>query len=85
MSFYSSLNQGIAQLFIILRVAKGRSVTREWSTRAAAAPTTVEFSRSVMDGTEKSKDEQITGPEHTSVQTYSVSEKTVDTDVCMQV
>ena len=85
MLFYPSLNQSIAQLFIILRVAKGRSVTHEWSTRAAAAPTTVEFSRSVTDGTEESKDEQITGTEHDSAQMHSVSEKTVDRDVCMQV
>lgn len=85
MLFYSSLDQGIAQLFIILRVAKGRSVTHEWSTQAAPAPTTVVFSRSVTDGTEESKDEQITGPEHDNVQTYSISEKTADTDVCMQV
>ncbi|KAG2135117.1 hypothetical protein DEU56DRAFT_720643, partial [Suillus clintonianus] len=35
--------QGIAQLLIIIRVARGRAVTREWSTRATAMPTAVEF------------------------------------------
>jgi len=75
------LNQGIAQLFIILRVARGRTVTREWSTRVAAAPTTVVFSRSVSDGTEEAMDQHIAGPEHDSVQTYSASEKAADTEM----
>ncbi|OAX40970.1 hypothetical protein K503DRAFT_798357 [Rhizopogon vinicolor AM-OR11-026] len=77
--------QGIAQLFIILRVARGRSVTNEWSTRAAAAPTTVVFSRSVSDGAEESKDEEIARPEQNSVMvlTYPASEKAAEEDLCM--
>ncbi|KAG2135839.1 hypothetical protein DEU56DRAFT_688393, partial [Suillus clintonianus] len=35
--------QGITQLFIIIRVARGRAVTHEWSTRVTAAPTTLAF------------------------------------------
>ncbi|KAG1767121.1 hypothetical protein EDD22DRAFT_950232 [Suillus occidentalis] len=39
--------QGIAQLLIIIRVARGQTYTHEWSTRIAAAPTTVAFSGTV--------------------------------------
>ncbi|KAG2135113.1 hypothetical protein DEU56DRAFT_713544, partial [Suillus clintonianus] len=35
--------QGIAQLFIIIRVARGRAITHEWSTRATAMPTAIAF------------------------------------------
>ncbi|KAG2754184.1 hypothetical protein P692DRAFT_20870413 [Suillus brevipes Sb2] len=41
--------QGIAQLLIIIRVARGRTYTHEWSTRVAAAPTSVAFSGTVFD------------------------------------
>ncbi|KAG1799646.1 uncharacterized protein BJ212DRAFT_1232799, partial [Suillus subaureus] len=43
---FLSINQvqGITQLFIIIRVARGRAVTHDWSTRnAPAAPTTLAF------------------------------------------
>ena len=53
------LNQGIAQLFIIIRVATGRAATSEWLTSAAAAPTTaIEFSDTVLNTAEGSIDEQ---------------------------
>ncbi|KAG0694486.1 hypothetical protein DFH29DRAFT_1034005 [Suillus ampliporus] len=48
--------QGIAQLFIILRIAQGVAVTHEWSSRVAAVPTTIGFSSNT---TEKSIDERI--------------------------
>lgn len=41
--------QGIAQLLMIIRVARGRSITRESATRVAAVPTSIAFSRTVLD------------------------------------
>jgi len=77
--------QGIAQLFIILRVARGRAITNEWSTRAAAAPTTVLFSGTVSDGAEESMNGQVARPEqdNVTVQTHSTSEKAAEENVCM--
>ncbi|KAG1736648.1 uncharacterized protein EDB91DRAFT_501020 [Suillus paluster] len=74
--------QGIAQLFIILRVARGRAVTHEWSSRVAAAPTTIVLSGTVSDTTEYLNDERIVRPEQDVVQTYSTSVKTAEVDVC---
>ncbi|KAG1857550.1 hypothetical protein C8R48DRAFT_273651 [Suillus tomentosus] len=43
--------QGIAQLSIIIRVARGRAVTHAWSTRnAPAAPTTLAFAGTTSEG-----------------------------------
>jgi len=70
------LNQGIAQLFIIIRVATGRAVTSEWSTSAAAAPTTaIEFSDAVSNTTEGSIDERTAKVWQGTVHTSSTSEK----------
>ena len=71
------LNQGIAQLFIIIRVATGRAVTSEWSTSAAAAvPTrTLEFSGAVSNTTEGSIDERTARAEQGTVHTSSAAEK----------
>ncbi|KAG0692148.1 hypothetical protein DFH29DRAFT_818141 [Suillus ampliporus] len=72
--------QGIAQLFIILRVARGQAVTHEWSSRAAAAPTTIGLSGFCT--TEKSNDERIARPEKDVVETHSASMKE-EADVCI--
>ncbi|KAG0699506.1 hypothetical protein DFH29DRAFT_1001928 [Suillus ampliporus] len=61
--------QGIAQLFIILRVARGRAATHEWPSQVAAAPTTVVFAGSVLDTTEKPNEERIARPEQDVVHT----------------
>ncbi|KAG1727025.1 hypothetical protein EDB19DRAFT_204435 [Suillus lakei] len=65
--------QGIAQLFIIIRVARGRAVTREWSTRVAAPPTTLVFSGTIWNATEATDDERIPRPQQDVVQMYSTS------------
>lgn len=64
--------QGIAQLFIIIRVARGRAVTREWSTRVPAPPTLV-FSGTVWNETEGTDDELIPRPQQDAVQMHSIS------------
>lgn len=50
--------QGIAQLFIIIRVASGREVTHEWAT-PVAVHTTMAFSGSASDTTEESNDGEM--------------------------
>ncbi|KAG2130881.1 hypothetical protein DEU56DRAFT_914644 [Suillus clintonianus] len=75
--------QGIAQLFIIIRVATGRAYTNEWSTRVAAAPTTVVFSGIASDTTEEPTDEEIARPEQNVVRRHSTSEKAAEVDVCI--
>ncbi|KAG2356064.1 hypothetical protein BDR07DRAFT_1424338 [Suillus spraguei] len=72
--------QGIAQLFIIIRVARGRAVTHEWSTRTPAMPTAIAFSGTVSDLAEMTDNEQI--PEQDIVRVYADSEKTTDVIVC---
>lgn len=72
------LNQGIAQLLIIIRVARGRAVTREWSTRVAAPPT-LEFSGTVWNETEGINDELIPRPQQNTVQMHSTSTGGVET------
>jgi hypothetical protein len=67
--------QGIAQLFIIIRVAQGRAVTHEWSTQSVAIPTAMAFSRSASDLTEMTDNERIGKPEQNTVQLYADSEK----------
>ncbi|KAG1730981.1 uncharacterized protein EDB91DRAFT_1206823 [Suillus paluster] len=59
--------QGIAQLFIILRVARGLADPQDWSSRIAAAPTITVFSGFVSDTTGKSNDESIARPEQAIV------------------
>lgn len=69
--------QGIAQLFIIIRVARGRAVTHEWSTRTPAIATAIAFSGTVSDLTEGTDNEQTGKPEQNVVQLYADSEKAV--------
>lgn len=59
--------QGIAQLLIIIRVARGRTITHEWST---AAPTSVAFSGTVLGTTNT---ERIATPVQHDVQLPVVS------------
>lgn len=80
--------QGIAQLLVIVRVARGRALTHEWPTRrvtaAPAAPTSIVFSRTlsgIIDGTDL---ERITTPEQDGVPLYSVrSVKATEAEACM--
>jgi hypothetical protein len=57
-----SLYQGIAQLLIIIRVARGRAITSE-QTRAVVACTTMAFSATVSDETEDTNIERTAGSE----------------------
>ncbi|KAG1730975.1 uncharacterized protein EDB91DRAFT_1059117 [Suillus paluster] len=59
--------QGIAQLFIILRVARGLTDPQDWSSRIAAAPTITVFSGFASDTTGKSNNESIARPEEAIV------------------
>ncbi|KAG2128759.1 uncharacterized protein EDB93DRAFT_1256550 [Suillus bovinus] len=70
--------QGIAQLFIIIRVAQGRAVTHEWSGRTAPVPTTMAFAGNVSHSTEGTRDEPIGKPEHTVVQLYADSDRATE-------
>lgn len=77
--------QGIAQLFIIIRVARGRAVTHDWSTRnAPTAPTTLAFAGTASIPAEGTNVAQAAGPEQDSVtdlQSYSVSVKSAEANV----
>ncbi|KAG1889912.1 hypothetical protein F4604DRAFT_1611936 [Suillus subluteus] len=77
--------QGIAQLFIIIRVARGRAATHEWSTRnAPAAPTTLAFAGTTSIPAEGTNVAQAAGSEQDSVsdlQSYSVSAKSAEANV----
>ncbi|KAG2036202.1 hypothetical protein BDR03DRAFT_465532 [Suillus americanus] len=72
--------QGIAQLFIIIRVARGRAVTREWSTQETGITTAIAFTGAVSDITEGTDNEQTGKPER-DVQLYADSEKAADVSV----
>ncbi|KAG2130883.1 hypothetical protein DEU56DRAFT_462610 [Suillus clintonianus] len=83
--FYLSISsvQGIAQLLIIIRVARGRAITREWSTRSSAAPTSISFSRSMSDSMDEAI-ERIGSPAQDDVQLYSIqSAKAAEAEECM--
>jgi len=45
--------QGIAQLLIIVRVARGQAITHEWSSGHAAAPSSIAFSGTTTSPTER--------------------------------
>ncbi|KAG0694485.1 hypothetical protein DFH29DRAFT_1083801 [Suillus ampliporus] len=78
--------QGISQLFIILRVARGRAVTHEWSSQIAAAPTTVVFAGTIPDTTEKSSNDErpdTSRPERVIVQTYPTTAKAAEVELCV--
>lgn len=66
--------QGIAQLLIIIRVARGRAITSE-QTRAVVACTTMAFSATVSDETEETNIERTAGSEKCGVQLYPGLEK----------
>lgn len=54
------LNQGIAQLIIIIRVATGRAYADGyWSTRPAGVPTTVAFAGTALEAEEELTDDPI--------------------------
>ncbi|KAG1736652.1 uncharacterized protein EDB91DRAFT_1249953 [Suillus paluster] len=73
--FFLSVNnvQGIAQLLIITRVARGRAITREWSIRSATARTSIAFTWSVSDTTDGTNFGRIARPEQDSIQLSSVN------------
>ncbi|OAX42360.1 hypothetical protein K503DRAFT_361229 [Rhizopogon vinicolor AM-OR11-026] len=71
--------QGIAQLFIIIRVATGRAVTHEWSTRVGG-PTPIAFSGTVSDATKESNDERMARAEQ-DIHAYSASEKAAEANI----
>jgi hypothetical protein len=62
-------------LLIIVRVARGRSITHEWSSGRAAALSTVVFSGTTLSKTEEIKLEPITGLEQDSAQMLSGEEE----------
>ncbi|KAG1772606.1 hypothetical protein EV702DRAFT_976615 [Suillus placidus] len=72
---FLSINQvqGITQLFIIIRVARGRAVTNDWATRATAAPTSLAFAGTVSIVAEGTNVAQAARPEQDSVESYSIS------------
>ncbi|KAG2120271.1 hypothetical protein DEU56DRAFT_115613 [Suillus clintonianus] len=73
---FLSINQiqGITQLFIIIRVARGRAVTHEWSTPFSPVPTTLAFTN-VSVAAEETNVARAARPGHDSVESYSVSAK----------
>ncbi|KAG2750007.1 hypothetical protein P692DRAFT_20832503 [Suillus brevipes Sb2] len=71
--------QGIAQLLIIIRVARGRAITSE-QTRAVVACTTMAFSATVSDETEETNIERTAGSEKGGVQLYPGLEKVAETE-----
>ncbi|KAG2135106.1 hypothetical protein DEU56DRAFT_949454 [Suillus clintonianus] len=77
--------QGIAQLFIIIRVAQGRAVTREWSTRVTAIPSVITFTGIASDQTEGTHNERIARLEQDVVQLRSDSEKVVEVEVAVSI
>ncbi|KAG2341109.1 hypothetical protein BDR05DRAFT_966007 [Suillus weaverae] len=75
--------QGIAQLFIIIRVARGRAITHDWSARITpAAPPTLAFAGTVSITAEGTNIAQAARPEQDSVvESYSASEKSAEANV----
>ncbi|KAG1746960.1 hypothetical protein EDB19DRAFT_2037290 [Suillus lakei] len=68
--------QGIAQLFIIVRVARGRAITREWSARVATMPTDIAFTGTISEMTEGTDTARIGRPEQDAL--CSDSEKAAE-------
>ncbi|KAG1750967.1 hypothetical protein EDD22DRAFT_915840 [Suillus occidentalis] len=88
--FYLSITnaQGIAQLLMIIRVARRRAISaRAWSTHVTAgpaAPTSVAFSRTISDIIDIADMYQISAPEQDGVALYFVhSAKAAEAEVCM--
>ncbi|KAG2745597.1 hypothetical protein P692DRAFT_201067967 [Suillus brevipes Sb2] len=67
--------QGITQLFIIIRVARGRAYTNAWSTRVTAAPTTLAFAGVMSIAAEGTNVARAATPEQDSVESCSGSTK----------
>ncbi|KAG2365378.1 hypothetical protein BDR07DRAFT_1398890 [Suillus spraguei] len=82
---FLSINQvqGITQLFIIIRVARGRAVTHDWSARiTAAAPTALVFAGTASIPAEGTNMGQVARPEQDSVnESYAASEKAAEANV----
>jgi hypothetical protein len=80
---FLSINQvqGITQLFIIIRVARGRAVTNDWSTpNTRAVPTILAFAGTISIPAEGTNVEQTAKPEQDSVsESSSVSAKLAET------
>lgn len=72
--------QGIAQLFIIIRVARGRAATSEWSTRGTAIHTALGFAGTVSGTTEGTDNKQI-GETERDVHLFANSEKPAEIPV----
>ncbi|KAG1779049.1 hypothetical protein EV702DRAFT_1277476 [Suillus placidus] len=73
--------QGIAQLLIIIRVARGQAITCELSTPVAAVSTSIAFSGTASDAPEGTNIERVARPEQDSVQLHSVDAN--GTEVCL--
>ncbi|KAG1829699.1 hypothetical protein EV424DRAFT_1344134 [Suillus variegatus] len=74
--------EGITQLFIIIRVARGRAVTHDWSTRnAPAARTTLAFAGVASIPEEGPDMAQAARPEQDSDNSRSVSAKSAEANV----
>ncbi|KAG2039695.1 hypothetical protein BDR03DRAFT_933031 [Suillus americanus] len=82
---FLSINQvqGITQLFIIIRVARGRAVTNGWSTRIApSAPTTLAFGGTTSIVAEGTNMAQAARPEQDNVsESHYVSAKLAEANV----
>ncbi|KAG0699508.1 hypothetical protein DFH29DRAFT_44626 [Suillus ampliporus] len=72
--------QGIAQLLIIIRVARGRAITHDWSTQSAAARTSIAFTWTISDTTDGTNVERIARPEQDDVELSSVNSVKVDSE-----
>ncbi|KAG0697048.1 hypothetical protein DFH29DRAFT_174173 [Suillus ampliporus] len=76
--------QGIAQLFIIIRVARGRAVTHQWTTRVTQVtiPTAIAFAGTKSHTSEGIDHERMARPECPGspdvVHLYSTSEKATE-------
>ncbi|KAG1839619.1 hypothetical protein DFJ58DRAFT_811751 [Suillus subalutaceus] len=77
--------QGIVQLFIIIRVAWGRGVTREWSTQDTAIITAIAFTGTVSGITEGTDNERIGRPERDVIQLYADSDSERAAEVSVSV
>ncbi|KAG1852468.1 hypothetical protein DFJ58DRAFT_412501 [Suillus subalutaceus] len=77
--------QGIAQLFIIIRVARGRVVTHEWSTQDTAIITAIAFTGTVSGITEGTDNERIGRPERDVIQLYGDSDSERAAEVSVSV
>ncbi|KAG1828145.1 hypothetical protein EV424DRAFT_561550 [Suillus variegatus] len=75
-----TVSTGIAQLSIIIRVARGRAVTHVWSTRnAPAAPTTLAFAGTTSEGPNATQ--AATPEQENASESCSVSAKSAEANV----